>query len=106
MVLQIDETGNLQQLQPIVGAIQFTPIDRIDGEIINATESDPDSKPQPKKDHADPTKITDKRVYQGYFLSIGRSNIVIFFMGAIIFSFTLKFPSMFVSEQFHNYFSH
>ncbi|KAI9650765.1 hypothetical protein NHQ30_000792 [Ciborinia camelliae] len=71
MVLHIDETGNLQQFQPVVGAIQATSIDKIEGEIINAAESDPDSKPQPKKDHADPTKITDKRVYQAYFLSIG-----------------------------------
>ncbi|KAJ8063041.1 hypothetical protein OCU04_008285 [Sclerotinia nivalis] len=40
VVLQIDEKGNLQQLQPVVGAIRVTPIARIEGEIINVTPGD------------------------------------------------------------------
>lgn len=98
--------GNLQQLQPLTTTFQVAPIDGIEGHIIDSTEPDPDSKPQPKDDHADPTKITDKRVYQAYFHSIGYSNIIIFFMGAILFSFTVKFPSMFVSEQLSDCSSH
>ncbi|KAF7861880.1 hypothetical protein EAF04_007762 [Stromatinia cepivora] len=96
VVLQIDEKGNLQQLEPVVGVIRVTPIERIDGEIINVTESDPACKSQPKKGHADPTKIRDRRAYQAYFSSIGRSNIMIFFIGAIVFSFTVRFPNIWV----------
>ncbi|KAF5876101.1 putative abc multidrug protein [Botrytis fragariae] len=94
MVLRIDDAGSLQQLQPIACTIQSTVEDKIEGKPINATQSSPGSQSRSKSDHSDPTKITDKRVYQAYLLSIGRSNITIFFIGAIIFAFTFRFPNI------------
>ncbi|KAF7899105.1 uncharacterized protein EAF01_008318 [Botrytis porri] len=82
------------QSQPMACIIQATRAGRIEGKPSSATESGSGSKCQSKKDHADPTKISDKRIYQAYFLSFGRSNLVIFFIGAIIFSFTFRFPSI------------
>ncbi|TGO88153.1 hypothetical protein BPOR_0180g00080 [Botrytis porri] len=94
VVLQVNNAGNLQQSQPMACIIQATRAGRIEGKPSSATESGSGSKCQSKKDHADPTKISDKRIYQAYFLSFGRSNLVIFFIGAIIFSFTFRFPSI------------
>ncbi|TGO64712.1 hypothetical protein BCON_0006g01150 [Botryotinia convoluta] len=94
MVLQIDDAGNLQQLQPVAGTIKATQVDKTEGKTINATEFSPGSQSRSKSNHAEPTKIADKRVYQAYLLSIGRSNIIIFFIGAIIFAFTFRFPNI------------
>ncbi|TGO16824.1 hypothetical protein BTUL_0024g00700 [Botrytis tulipae] len=93
MVLQIDDAGNLQQVQPVADTKYATLVDKVEGKTISATESSPGPQSRSKVAHADPTKVADKRVYQAYLLSIGRSNITIFFTGAIIFSFTFRFPS-------------
>ncbi|KAF7940314.1 uncharacterized protein EAE98_000441 [Botrytis deweyae] len=94
MVLQIDGAGNLQQLQPVACTVQSALEDKVEGKPINATESRPGPQSRLKSNHANPTKIADKRVYQTYLLSIGRSNIIIFFIGAIMFAFTFRFPNI------------
>ncbi|KAF7880654.1 uncharacterized protein EAF02_007500 [Botrytis sinoallii] len=94
MVLQIDGAGNLQQLQPVACTVQSALEDKIEGKPIKATNSSPSPQSRSKINHADPTKIADKRVYQEYLLSIGRSNIIIFFIGAIMFAFTFRFPNI------------
>ncbi|KAF7942729.1 uncharacterized protein EAE97_006183 [Botrytis byssoidea] len=94
VVLQIDDAGNLQQVQPVADTTHATLVDKFDGKTISATESSPGPQSRSKVAHADPTKIADKRVYQVYLLSIGRSNIIIFFIGAIIFAFTFRFPNI------------
>ncbi|KAF7933489.1 hypothetical protein EAE99_003374 [Botrytis elliptica] len=94
MVLQIDGAGNLQQLQPVACTVQSALEDKVEGKPINATESHPGPQSRLKSNHANPTKIADKRVYQTYLLSIGRSNMIIFFIGAIMFAFTFRFPNI------------
>ncbi|TGO56427.1 hypothetical protein BOTNAR_0223g00070 [Botryotinia narcissicola] len=94
MVLQIDDAGNLQQVQPVADTTHATLVDKFDGKTISATESSPGPQSRSKVAHADLTKIADKRVYQAYLLSTGRSNIIIFFIGAIIFAFTFRFPNI------------
>ncbi|THV51237.1 hypothetical protein BGAL_0118g00200 [Botrytis galanthina] len=99
MVLQIDHAGNLQQVQPVADTTHATLVNKVEGKTISATESSPGPQSRSEVVHADPTKIADRRIYQAYLLSIGRSNIIIFFIGAIIFAFTFRFPSMFVTER-------
>lgn len=48
----------------------------------------------PKNVELETTQVTDGDVYRTYFGSIGRFNIILYFLGGVVSDFCLKFPGM------------
>lgn len=44
------------------------------------------------------TVVTDRAVYRSYFVTIGRTNLVLFILGGAMHGFTLRFPGWFPSS--------